>query len=380
MHLKLEQLEKIAKRALVEERNVEALRNEITRVLGPIVNTDLRIDELAYEVNNRLSVMRHTGRSLRESFRPRIIMAFSQHTNPEVRRMVASLAPVKNISRFAIDKNATVRAAAARRMPVILLKEMVRRHPRDENVKIIYRERLAEAKEEKERFTPYDGDALGDIVKQQSEPELSDVWYKTKARDLINQHDTRMIDYDWEEKAVKNFCNHTKATSGILIDYDKLLKLVRDTIKDHDDVTLERDALKELAASLIDDSIIEECSQPVMPIFEEQLDEVKDLLESDCGSSEYVRRGAALFNVQESRIPAAMHKYRLGEGRRQEIRVPMKGYLPHGGTFRSIDERALDRFVESWSSVRAHEGEPLRLGWVVDPSAEGAIGFTVELK
>jgi hypothetical protein len=385
MRLRLEELQKVVKRAVNEERAADALRAEVNRVLGPAVIAEGRIEIVAEAANDRIDVLERTGRASRLAFRPGVTTRFLDHTNPEVRKFAARVVPEKFLGRLVNDRSSVVRAAVARRIPLNSVSEMLKKFPHDDEVRHIYKQRklseggLPKPKVQDEPFDMYGEDRLGDAVKQDEGAELSEQWYRSCAMRFMNDYG-RNIEYTWEEVTARRYAASVKATSGVEIDEAKLLKAIKELIKEREDRALERSALKETLSFLRRQEDRELMSESAMPIIEEQEDPVRDLLESSLTPSTYVERANSVFRVQEATIPAGIRKYRLGELNARVSTVPVIGFLPHKRGFRAIDERALDAYCTNWNDRQAVQGEPLRLEWSNHPDDANKISFTVVLR
>lgn len=390
--MKLNQLQRVVKQAINEEKATELLREEATRVLGPIMDTDVRLEELAEAINDRVAVLERTGRESRMGFKPSVLAKFVNHKDAEVRKMCARLLPERFLKRFATDRNHAVRATAAKRLPLKVVKAMAKRFPKDVEVRRIYTERrhLQEAHED-ELLNMYE-DRLGDAAKQQDVPSLSEEWYRTQA-DLFMQDygqdkyahggtTGQSLDYNWEEDVVRNFCRHSKATNGVEIDESKLLKALSELIKEREECVLKKEAtsnLKELASRLYEEHDRDLLNEsPIMPCLSEDVDPVSDLVSSRVSPATYMECAEDMFGIRFARMAPGLKKYRMGEGIKDQL-LPMKGRLPHG-SFRPVDERALDLYVEHWNEKQALTGEPVRIAWNPDPGELGVFGFEVILR
>jgi hypothetical protein len=218
-------------------------------------------------------------------------------------------------------------------------------------------------------------EAIGDDASTPDDIELSDAWYDEQANNFLRDYGQN-IEYAWEELAVSRFCSSTKATSGVVVDADKLLKSVKKLIKDKEDLAMERNALKETLDWLKDQEVLQETG---LPELDEAMDPVRQLVEANLTPDQYIERATELFQVQESVLPAAIRKYRLGESNRRGTHVPMIAWLPHDGAIRSIDERALDAFCESWNSHQRLAGEPIKIEWSTHALDMRKVGFSVKL-
>jgi len=226
-----------------------------------------------------------------------------------------------------------------------------------------------------DQFDIHGDDRLGDAIKQNKGPELSDTWYETLAYKFIQDYGTN-IEGNWEEVLVNRYCSSVKATSGVDVDCEKLYKSVNDLIKNREDNAIKGTSLKEIANRLRKLSENEEFDNAI----EEQVDVVEELIHSNLTPIEYVAEAKKLFCVKEASIPAGIRKYRLGESSATSQTFPVLAKLPHKSEIRQIDEQALDLFVKNWTSCQALKGEPLVLSWSPSPTSIGAIGFNIILR
>ena len=378
MRLKLKELQKVVEQTVAEEKNLDVLREEISRVLGPSVITDVKLEHLAEGANDRLDVLERTGRMGRLDFKPSVLLKFANNPIAEVRRLVVRITPDHFANQFKNDRDPAVRHAAAKKLPLQLVKEMLRRDPNDDELHQIYHQRklseagLPEPKKQEGHFDLY-GEKLGDAVKQDSGPELSDLWYTTAAHKAISDYN-RNIEGQWDEPWVHRYCSSLRASSGVEIDERKLWKEIQKQLTDRDDRTLKRYGLKEVARRLI------ESSEDDFDLYVEELNPVQDLIESDLSSIEYVNKANSVFRIKESIMPPGIKKYRVSEGRRTEFRIPCNGTIPGGKSISRLEEKALDMYVRRWNDVQAQRGEPVRINWTPNPGNASAFSFSAELK
>jgi hypothetical protein len=387
MRLRLQELQKVVKRAIDEEKATEVLRTEVARVLGPSVVTEGRVvEQVAEAANERIAVLDRTGRGNRIDFKPSTVVPFLNHKNPEVRKFAARVLPEKFVAQLRNDHSAAVRAVVAARLPLPQVREMMRRFPQDDQLRTVFRKRrLAEAGIKKPEEQPLghdpveDAERLGDAVKQADGPELSEQWYKDKAACFMQDYGGN-IEYAWEELAVKQYVMSARQTSLVEIDEAKLLKAIKEAIKEREDRAMERDALRETLSWLKAEEEKELLVEQTLPVLDETVDEVSDLLASNATSSEYIDRANKIFTVRESTLPAAIKKHRLGEENNRLEQVPMVGRLPHARGFRAIDERALDLYCKYWNDRQMLRGEPLKLEWSCHPDEVGKVSFSTILR
>jgi len=393
MRLNLTELQRVVERTIDEERAVDALKGEIRRVLGPVVITEGRLEHVVAEANDRLDVLHRTGRDGQLDFLSNITTTFIDHKHPEVRRFAARIIPERFLPKMVTDKDAAVRAAVAMRVPMPAVREMMKRFKHDDQLRAIYRQRkqalheagISPPKAEPLGHDPVDGaERMGDVARTAEGPELSDAWYDEQARLFIhdyaraeaNDQHARLLDRGWASLVVRRFCASTKATAHVEIDAEKLLKHVNDLMEEKDDRTLERDAMKETLAWLGAQDI----NESALPEFHEIIDPVRALLEANLSQEQYVAEALKLFNVKRSELPKGIRKYCLGEANLRVTLVPCLGSLPHQHGFRAVDERALDKFCESWNDGQALVGEPFVLNWGPHQGDASKVNFTVTLK
>jgi hypothetical protein len=297
------------------------------------------------------------------------------HPSAEVRRLAARLLPERFLGRFVEDQDDSVRYAVAPRLPASLISEMLQQDPGDLVLREVLRsKRLAETKDRPP------GLRSGDGVKQHDGPELSDAWYKSAAERLMQDYGRRM-EFGWEPAAVKNFARHSKMTSGVEIDEERLLDAVLDACMEREEAVMERpDKPIHEAAQWLRARAIAETSTGIPLLGEEEEDPVKNLEAAGTDSSEFIDGAERLFSIKEAAAPAAVRKFRLGEGIARPLTVPIVGTLPHGGAPRAVDERVLDAYVRRWNDRAAMQGEPVRISWSPSPSAIDRIGFSVVLR
>jgi hypothetical protein len=361
----VKELKKVLNQTLAEERALDVLREETTRNLGPSVITEVKLDQLAENINDRMDVLERTGRELRQGFRPATLLRFANNPNPEVRRLVVRLLPEKFARNFITDRDPYVRHAAAKRVPLSLVKEMLRRSPGDDELHVIYRSRrLGEAAEVSI------GERLKGNVKVPNSPELSDFTYQLLAQKAISDYNSN-IEGQWDEPFVVRYCASVKATTGIQYEPARLWKAIQQRLTDRDDRVLERNSLKESRVSY--NELGEDDAY-------EQVDPVTELVESNISSHEYVTRANRLFSIRESIMPAGLRKYRMTEGLSGDIMIPCTGKLPFGMGMTPKTERALDMYVNKWNDVQSRRGEPVRIGWTPNTMSIGSFSFNVELK
>lgn len=370
MRLKLKELKQVVDNTLAEEKAVDTLREEVSRVLGPSVDTEGKLRRLAESANDRIDVLERTGRTGNIDFKPAVLLKFANNPDPEVRRFIARVLPEQFITRFKSDKDPAVRHAVARRLPASLVKEMLHRDISDDEMHAIYREKKLVEEVELKKSEKY-FKALKDAAAQHEGPELSDQWYSTAAHKAISDYNHN-LEGQWDEYWAYRYCNSLKNAAGVDIDSKKLWGEIQKQLKARDERTLERHSLKEVARRLREEA------EP--HVHTESVNPVRKLLEADLSSTEFVKQAKVLFSIRESVMPSGLRKYMVSEGHRTETMIPCNGRVPGRKEITRLDEKALDVFVKRWNDVQAQRGEPVRIDWAHNPASAGAITFNVELK
>jgi hypothetical protein len=371
MQLRLSQLRLIAEHATERERAGEALRRELRRTLGPSLTTEGRLADVARAANERLDALEHAGGAARLGVRSAPLLRVADHPSADVRRLAARLLPERFVARFADDDDESVRHAVAPRLPLGKLREMVRRDPTDS----VLREAIAA-----KRQVASAGLRSGDPVKQDEGTELSDAYYESLAERLMQDYGRRM-EFGWEPEAVRRLARSIRATSGVVIDEERLLEALDDLRKDREDAVMDApDRPLREAAAWLRDRVLQEASTGIPLMGEGDDDPVKELESAGDDEPAFMDGAERLFSIREAIVPHAVRKFRLREGISRPLSVPVSGRLPHGGAPRAVDERVLDAYVRRWNERAAMDGEPVRVSWSPSLVAVDRIGFSVELR
>jgi len=385
MHLKLDDLANVVRTTINEEKLTQAFKAEISRVLGPIVFVEGKLNEVATNANDRLDVLDRTGRTGSLDFKPSITAGWLDCSDPEVRKFASRVCPEKFLPKMKADRNPEVRAAVAARLSLPAVREMMKHFPQDDQLRTIYRQKklhedgIPNAKPEPIDFDMYGEKRLGDAVKQKPGRDLSDEDYHQLAMQFMHQYGGN-IEYAWEELAVSRYCRSLKLSSNIEVDEKELLKAIKDMIKEKEDDAMKRNPLKETLGWLEGQEDLENLAEGAMPEVVEQIDPVTELVHGGHTGEKFLEYAMKLFRIQEAILPMSIRKWRMAEGSARQTRVPCIGMLPHKGGFRAVDERALDMFCEAWGRQQSLVGEPFRLEWTNHPSDMNKIGFTCILK
>jgi len=384
MHLKLKELQQVAKKTIKEEQKYATIREEFFRVFGPPVMVSKNCDRVAEAVNEQLDLSEAFRREVqRGSVKTSVLIEASISNSAALRKVAARLLPEKMVVRLLEDPSSSVRCAAAKRLPYEAIRESIKKFPNDDQLLTIARQKklqeagLPDPEEVDEPFDMYGEEPLGDSVKtHKSDKDLPDTWYKRLAHKICSDYGGN-LEGNWEETIATRIVASHYSTTGVKLDRDKLLNSIYDCIKEREDEVLGEGSLRAIARRLMKESYLD---SSVMPIVEEDVrDPVVDLLESNYSTAQYVDEAERLFSVKKSSVPSGIKKYRLGEGSHVETLVPVNGKIP-GGSMTSVVEQALDRYVDSWNKRQALAGEPYRLSWGPHGSGINMVGFNLELK
>jgi hypothetical protein len=373
MALKLQELQKIVKSVVKEEKNAEVLREEVTRVLGPTVLTTRGLERMAESANDRLDVLDAMNRAY-DQIKPSVLLKFIDSNSADVRKLVARLLPENFLKPLMKDPSPEVRGTVARRLSHGLVKEMVRRFPNDDNLRSIEKTKrlmekgLPSPKIEEEYFDMYGEEPLGNAYDDVEHPGLTDAWYDTLALKIFNMYG-RNIESQWEEDTVHRYVDSI-SSMHVDVDREKLLKKVYELLDSRDEKVVKESTLKNLAARLrLED-------EEVMPVIPETVDPVEEMLSSRLSNHEYVSRFEKTFFVEHkaTKTPDYLNEICEGTG---IVFHPAQAKIP-SQSLRPIDERALDTYVKAWNFK---ESKSLyRLTWSPDQERIDLVNFHLELK
>lgn len=376
MGLKLKELQRVVKSVVREEKSVKSLCEEVKRAFGPTILTSHGLERMSRSVNEKLDVLEASDLRI-EKIRPSVLIKFANSSSAETRKMVARLLPEHFLKMFLNDRDPSVRATVAKRLPLSLVEEMCKRFPNDDGLYTIKkRKRILESglpkpKVQDEEFDMYGTESMRDMIGDIDGQELSKVWYDTTARNIIKQYGGN-IEGQWEEIAVKRYCDSMKS-SGVDVDYEELLDAVYDTLSDRDEEVIEESALRNLADRLrFDDS-------DVMPIVSESVDAVVELMESSLMGSEYMKKFEEIFSVRHLNSRNPNHAFGMNEGARV-VNHPYTATSP-SNVVRFVDERAIDSYVKAWNNRERLSGNrTYNLSWTHDAEVVNMVNFHLELK
>lgn len=354
MHLKLSDLQQVVKETLQEKKQNDAFCNEIKRVFGPSVVVEDNLKSLVETANEHLDVLEYKGHLDTVHFSDKVALGMVNHKSAEVRKFVARILPESVVSSLLLDRNASVRIAAAKKSSAKMIKEALRKFPNDVALNDLFEEK------KKDKVSALEAAAVS-----KDEDMLSEEWYDGVARKLIQDYG-RTLDTTWKTSAVKQFCSSARATTRLPVDSAKLMKKMNDLISSY-----ETNRAKELG--------INESLQRLIVESENDQDPVDDLIGENLSPKEFIDRCNNVFNVRYATLPPGIMKYKIQEGMSLN-KIPVSCMLPHNSSPRRIDEIALDTFVDHWNDKQKMMGEPFKLRWDNHPEAMNKITFKVELK
>jgi len=361
MSLKLGKLRKAASQVVLEEKSLKLLSQELVKSLGPTITTSYGLKVMAESANDRLDVMERTGRTP-EPIPSDLLLRFADSSIKEVRKLVARLVTERHLTNFISDKDPAVRAAAARRLPYHIVKEMKEKFSSDDQLLSIYRgKKLAEGSKmlNDKEFDMYGDIRMGD-AEEVEHPGLTDTWYDSMSKKIISNYGGN-LERQWEENAVNRYCTSLRS-QGIEVDQQKLLDCVYDHLSARDDNTLD-----ESIASSIE----------VMPIFEEkERNPVKNLLEGNRTPAEFVKEFEETFSVVKQTMINPGRKYGIMENVAR-VTLPAYAMIPTRG-LGPREEKALDLYTRHWTSMQRLSGRSYTMSWT--PFGANKVKFNIGVR
>ena len=141
MHLKLSDLQQVVKETLQEKKQNDAFCNEIKRVFGPSVVVEDNLKSLVETANEHLDVLEYKGHLDTVHFSDKVALGMVNHKSAEVRKFVARILPESVVSSLLLDRNASVRIAAAKKSSAKMIKEALRKFPNDVALNDLFEEK-----------------------------------------------------------------------------------------------------------------------------------------------------------------------------------------------------------------------------------------------
>jgi hypothetical protein len=366
-------IKSIAQEAII----TQIIKESAKKMFGPTLRLDNDLTNVARSINERIEDYRQTGKDFISNIKPSILMMLKNHSSNEVRKMIVQLLPENLLVHFSQDKSDVVRSHVAKRIDIIKLVEMHKKFPRDYLLTETYNKRMlneAPKKEEKVQQIEKE-DNVNDV-------ELSKTWYTNQANNLLHQYGEfnagtpRSVDRRWNPLAVKRFCMSTKATSGVVIDEEKLQKAVDDLLDELDDrranPATQFKAIKESLQRLTEQKQFD--VMPMMPIIEETKDYVDELLEISNQTYKFISMFDERFSVVKERYTPTISQ--LCENiELNDFDVPVTAIVPRCFFDEDVD-RAITLYSKKWNKI--NEDKNIILTWCIDQTDSSKILFDVE--
>ena len=157
-----------------------------------------------------------------------------------------------------------------------------------------------------------------------------------------------------------------RASSGIIVDQQKLLSVILDIFEADEQDILDRPlpAIRESKNRIFSaDKIV---------------DSVQQLFESKIPNSDFISSVESLLKITHTSAPKNANRFSLNESKISITRIPNCGFLPHGKSIRSVDEKLLDKYCQTWNAAQKVKGEQMKISW--SPTTSRKISFSLELK
>lgn len=366
MNLKLRHLRTIAQETLSETKALNEMKAELRRVFGPATVTEAKDSAVASYANSVLDAQEASGKSCEMlGLKPMAFLKTLTHSDPGIRKLSARLAPLKEVRHLVFDDNDDVRLAAAKRLPRVFAEAALKKYPDDFALEALIEESkdLQEAglpdPEKRDQHLSMYKDRLGDVAKQKSVPELSDVWYEDLAKKFAQDYG-KNIEFNWEEKIVANFCSGVRAQTGVVIDPKRLLKAVKDLINDKEE-------------KVLDESLEEALVLPLM--VEEKKSSRQSKMLTSVSSITNLTALSESLGVEFKPASLFVKARLIEEGMNSRVMLPNRVVFKTMMT--SDDETDLDKFTSLWNIAAKRENKPLRISWVNESNT--AVTFNVEV-
>lgn len=316
----------------------------------------------ARNMNEHIESCRLLGRSV-PTFPPKFVVPFVHHPSEEVRTMVANLLPEHMLSRFKMDRSHLVRNAAAKRLPLNELRDMVSRHPDDDMLSFI----LEERDDEWESTLPHNK-----YVKDPNEGlvDLSPTWYAETARKIAADYGeparniAQSMERSWIPRAAHQFSKMNRVSYGFDIDEVKLRDAIYDVLDTRDEEFATRTPIRESREQrLLGEQVIFDI-----------IEEAHVFAPKSLGGPSFLKEFDDTFNVKYVTIPQATMSTILSE----DTQIPMSAHLLHEGAMTFEDEQVFDQYVSKWNKIQEMKDSPLRLQWQPHSQVSEIVLFELE--
>jgi hypothetical protein len=386
MNLRLSDLKRVTATKTRQYKDLLVLKEELKKKF-PTIAMNVDIERLADNVYDLVEINR-----MRNVEVPRVkltvLVKLMNHDKAKIRKLAANLLPESFLLKMKDDHDPTVRAAVAKRLPVNVVVEMLKRYEFDDLLQHVVQERAkADVQFAVELEDTY-GARLADEQrsdvdeeeKKQDVTELSDFWYENAARQLVLDYGDsgvnaqKTVEHNWVRTAVSMYAK-SHCCRHIVVDKQKLVDAVYAELKDIEDKQIAYDPIKESIRFMKERANLH---KKIMPVLVESKDPVLRLIREDSSMVSYMKHFEEMFKVQHSTVPHSVKKYYLCEDTDFDLAVPMLAYLPEGK--RVVDyvaEKAIDHYVDCWNRVN---NTAFSLDWSQHPEREDKISFQIRLK
>ncbi len=376
MGLRLKELQQVVNKVVKSEKSAATLCEEVLRILGPTILMSRGLVRMAESANERLDVLDVTSNKTYSQIKPSLLIKFVNSESTEVRKLVARLLPENFLKFFVNDSDPAIRAIIAKRLPLVIVNEMIKKFPYDDTLRTIKRSKalveigLPDPKVVDEPFDMYGEKSMRDMISTVEHPGLTNAWYDSQAYKIVNMYG-RDIEQYWEEATVHHYVD-SAASMGLNIDREKLLDAVYNLLDEREEKTIGEGTLKALANRLrLADEI-------AMPTVSETIDPIKKLISSNYTTREYIEKFEESFSVQYATSINPAHKV-LAEGPKKVLH-PASVKLPRP-PFENVVERALDAYTSAWNTREAlREGAHYKLCWSSRQDIANIVSFYLEIK
>jgi len=371
--LSANKIKSVAQEAII----TQIIKESAKKMFGLTLRLDNDLSNVARTINERIEDCNQTGQDFKNIIKPSVLLMLKNHSSNEVRKMIVQLLPESLLTHFMQDKSDVVRSHVAKRIDLMKLVEMHKKFPHDYLLTETYKKRmLIEAPKKEEK--------IQQIEKENNvnEIELSKTWYENQANNLLHQYGEfntgvpRNIDRRWNPLAVKRFCASTKATSGVIIDEEKLQKAVDKLLNDLDDrranPVTQFKAIKENLKKLTEQTQYN--IMPMMPIIDEIKDYVDELLEISNQTRKFISMFDERFSVTKTKYKPTISQ--LCENiELNDFDVPTSAVVPRCFFDEDVD-RAITLYSQKWNKI--NEDKNVTLTWYIDQKDSTKILFDVE--
>jgi hypothetical protein len=367
MKLKVQQLKAVVERALEDERLTSLVKEEVSKIAPRILTEDRRLGDICEDLVHEVDVARHSNQNV-DRLKTSTVLRLVESKDANARLLAAMWLPQNQLHKLMNDPDDRVTYEVAERISLRELNGMLKRRPDDDQLELIYNRRLSEA-EEREGVMPA-LKKLGSTVKQNKTPTLSDFWYDEMAEKIIASLGGNIY-HNGIKLLAQRYAATMKQSSGVEVDVNKLYDSIDELISTTEDGYIAKSPLKESIDHVNRSMLLEE----EFFVYGDQ-DAVEELVESKLSISEYIEKFENVFGVTYGAPPKNIRRGVMAEGLDvSRSSFPTHAEVPHSDVIRSIDEKALSKYVECWNRKSKNEGSKFRIDWTYD----GTIGFEVSI-